>query len=55
MADNSGGGGIGLLGVIIGAVLVVALGAFFLGAFPGGSGGKSTVDVNIKPPVAAGK
>jgi hypothetical protein len=53
MADNSSGG-FGLLGVIIGAVLVVAIGAFFLGAFPGGPS-KSVVDVNIKPPVSAGK
>jgi len=53
MADNSGGG-IGLLGVIIGAVLVVAIGAFFLGVFPGGAN-KSVVDVNIKPPITAGK
>ncbi|MDF2119728.1 hypothetical protein PY365_29625 [Roseiarcaceae bacterium H3SJ34-1] len=52
MADNSGG--IGLLGVIIGAILVIALGAFFLGVIPG-SGSKSVVDVNIKPPVTAGK
>ena len=29
MADNSGSGGIGLLGVVIGAVIVIALGVFF--------------------------
>jgi hypothetical protein len=53
MADNSGGG-IGLLGVILGAILVLAIGAFFLGVMPGGAS-KSVVDVNIKPPVTAGK
>lgn len=51
LADSSGG--IGILGVIIGAVIVAALGYFLLsGTFTGGT---KSVDVNIKPPAAASK
>lgn len=52
MAESSSGG-IGLLGVIIGAVIVAALGFFLLqgNVF---SGSKS-VDVNIKPPAVSSK
>jgi len=53
MADGSGSGATGILGVIIGAVLVIGIGFFFLsGGF--GGGGKS-IDVNIKPPSTATK
>jgi hypothetical protein len=53
MADNSGSGGIGLLGVVIGAVIVVALGMFFLGGFQGNA---PTTKVSIEAPkVPAGK
>jgi hypothetical protein len=53
MADNSGSGGIGLLGVVIGAVIVVALGMFFLGGFQGtGPTTKVTIEA---PKVPAGK
>jgi len=51
MAESSGG--IGLLGVIIGAAIVVVLGFFLFNGMPG-SGTKS-VDVNIKPPAAVVK
>ena len=47
MADNSGSGGIGLLGVVIGAVIVVALGIFFLGGFQGNA---PTTKVSIAAP-----
>lgn len=50
MADNSGG--VGILGVIIGAVLVIGIVIFVFGGFPGG-GGKSTT-VNINPPAVGG-
>ena len=43
MADGSGG--TGLLGVIIGAVIVIALGYFFLGE---SLGIRSPSDVNVK-------
>ena len=52
MADNSGG--IGILGVLIGAAIVVALG-FFLMQGNMFSGGSKSVDVNIKPPAISGK
>lgn len=53
MADSSSGG-IGLLGVIIGAAIVAALGFFLIygGVLPGGS---KSVDVNIKPPNISSK
>lgn len=54
MADGSGSGSTGLLGVIIGAVLVIGIGFFFFSGGFGGGGGKS-IDVNIKPPAAATK
>ena len=47
MADNSGSGGIGLLGVVIGAVIVIALGVFFLGNFQGTA---PTTKVSIEAP-----
>lgn len=54
MADGSGGSGTsGILGVIIGAILVIGVGILF---FNGGFGGSSkSVDVNIKAPIAAPK
>lgn len=53
MAEGSGSGSAGILGVIIGAVLVIGIGFFFFnGGF--GGGGKS-IDVNIKPPAASSK
>lgn len=52
MADNSGGGsGMGILGVIIGAVLVVGIGFLVLtqtGALGGGQ--SKQVDVNLNVP-----
>ncbi len=53
MADGSSGG-IGILGVIIGAVIVVAIGFFLLNGNMLGGNTKS-VDVNIKAPVSAPK
>ncbi len=50
MAEGSGG--IGILGVIIGAAIVIAVGLFAFGVFPG-SGGKSTT-INIAPPAVTG-
>ncbi|MBX9738889.1 MAG: hypothetical protein K2X62_02390 [Beijerinckiaceae bacterium] len=49
MADNSGSSAI--LGVIIGAVLVIGIAIFFFGGF-GGQGGKSTT-VNVTPPAVS--
>lgn len=46
MSESSGG--VGILGVIVGAAIVAALGFFLLKGFDGGA---KTVDVNIKPPV----
>ena len=52
MADGSSGG-IGLLGVIVGAVIVLGVGFFFL---QGGLGGKSSgPSVTISAPSAPGK
>lgn len=51
---ESNSGGIGLLGVIIGAVIVAALGFFLLRGDMFGGGSKS-VDVNIKPPAVSSK
>lgn len=51
MADSGGSGGIGLLGVIIGALIVVGLGVLF---FQGGLGGPQKIDVNVKPPAVTG-
>ena len=53
MADG-GSGGIGLLGVIVGAVIVVGIGFFFL---QGGMKGKapSGPSVTITAPAAPGK
>lgn len=51
MADSGGSGGVGILGVIVGAAIVAALGFFLLKGFPGGD--TKTVDVNIKPPVTS--
>lgn len=51
MAESSGG--IGILGVIVGAAIVIVLGFFLLnGTFTGGS---KAVDVNIKPPATSSK
>ena len=51
MADGSGSSGI--LGVIVGAILVIGIGFFF---FSGGFGGGSkSVDVNIKSPATSTK
>lgn len=53
MADNSGSGGAtGILGVIIGAILVVGIGFFFLQN--GGKGG-STTGMSISVPSTGGK
>ena len=47
MADNSGG--VGLLGVLIGAALVIVVGFF---VFRGMDGGNSGPDINIEAPSA---
>ena len=47
MADSSGG--IGILGVVVGAAIVLVLGFFLLNGMPGSN--SKTVDVNIKSPV----
>lgn len=52
--SDSGSGGVGILGVIVGAAIVAALGFFLLKGVPG-SGGTKTVDVNIKPPITSTK
>lgn len=48
MADNSGG--IGLMGVIIGAAIVIAVGFFVFRGMDGGGG--SGPDINIEAPSA---
>ena len=53
VAENNGGGGIGILGVLIGAVLVVGVGFVVLtqtGALGGGQ--SKQVDVNLNVPKA---
>ena len=47
MADGNGSGGIGLLGVIIGAVIVVALGYMFLANGPMSTGSSTNVKVEV--------
>ena len=47
MSESSGG--IGILGVIVGAAIVLVLGFFLINGMPGSS--TKTVDVNIKSPV----
>ena len=47
MADGNGSGGIGLLGVIIGAVIVVALGYLFLANGPMSSSPSTSVKVEV--------
>ena len=51
MADSSGG--IGILGVIVGAAIVLILGFFLFNGMPGGN--SKSVDVTIKPPAVATK
>jgi hypothetical protein len=51
MADN-GGGGIGVLGVLVGALLVILVGAGFL--FASGHLGSSTSTVKIEAPKTTG-
>jgi len=54
MADNNGGGGgIGILGVVIGAVLVVGIGFLVLtqtGALGGGQSKQVDVNLNVPKP-----
>lgn len=52
MAESSGGG-IGILGVIIGAAIVIILGFFLLNGNL--TGGSKTVDVNVKAPTTTTK
>lgn len=50
MADNSSSGGMGLLGVIIGAAIVVGIAFFFMG---GGIGTKpGTTNITVTAPSA---
>ncbi len=51
MSDNSGSSGI--LGVIVGVMIVLGIGVFFLNG--GLNGGTKNIDVNLKAPVAAPK
>lgn len=50
MAEGSGGGATGILGVLIGAALVAVIGFFFL---QGGMGGSKSVTIDVKPPAVA--
>lgn len=55
MADNSSGG-IGVLGVMVGALIVIVVGGgllFATGKFPGQSGGGSTSTVKLELPKPA--
>jgi hypothetical protein len=49
MADNSGGGGIGVLGVLVGALIVIVVGGGLLFA-TGKIGGKDTATLKIEMP-----
>jgi cell division septation protein DedD len=51
VANDNGSGGIGLLGVVIGALIVVALGYFFL---PNRATGPATSTVRIEAPKVPG-
>lgn len=53
MADSGNSGSVGLLGVIIGAVIVIGLGFALMqgGVF----GSSKSVDVNVKAPAAVSK
>ena len=51
MANGNGSGGIGLLGVVIGALIVVALGYFFLANRGTGPG---TSSVRVEAPKVPG-
>ncbi|MDB5597446.1 MAG: hypothetical protein JWM36_4407 [Hyphomicrobiales bacterium] len=50
MADSSGSSAI--LGVIVGAIIVVAIAVYAFGGFPGG--GAKTTTVNVTPPAVTG-
>ncbi|MBI3704624.1 MAG: hypothetical protein HY244_12465 [Rhizobiales bacterium] len=55
MADN-GSGGVGVLGVLVGALIVVVVGGgllFATGKFPGQSGGGGTSTVKLELPKPA--
>jgi hypothetical protein len=59
MADNSSGG-VGVLGVLVGALIVIVVGGgllFATGKFPGSgsSGGTSTVKLELPKPSAPAK
>lgn len=49
---NGDNGAVGILGVLIGAIIVIALGVFLFSGnvFRGGGGPASTVNVDVKPP-----
>jgi len=49
MADNSGSGGIGVLGVLVGALIVIVVGGFLLygTGMLGGSSTTSTVKIEV--------
>jgi membrane protein DedA with SNARE-associated domain len=49
MADNSGSGGMGVLGVLVGALIVIVVGAGLLFA-TGKIGGKDTASLKIEMP-----
>lgn len=50
MADQSSGGATGILGVIVGAIIVIGLGVFFLGGNLSPKGGGDTVKVELPKP-----
>ncbi|HEY5380063.1 MAG TPA: hypothetical protein VIJ78_11070 [Pseudolabrys sp.] len=50
MANNGNSGGVGVLGVLIGALIVIVVGGgllFATGKFPGSSGSSSTLKVEL--------
>jgi hypothetical protein len=55
VSDNGGGSGaMGILGVVIGAAIVLAIGFFALGGNFNGGGTKS-VNLNVNPPATSSK
>lgn len=52
MAEGSGSGASAILGVIIGAIIVVAVAVYAFGGFPGGGSKSTTVNVGSAAPSA---
>jgi hypothetical protein len=53
MAENGGGGGIGVLGVLIGALIVIVVGGGILFATGKIGGGSQTSTIKLELPKAA--